>query len=68
MCRTIKHPRCSQCDAVLDPARWDDCEKYYIVGGEIYCSDCFKDWALDWMETNLDDLARAIDVPVVEVL
>lgn len=60
-------PVCAHCDAEINPNLWDDCEKYFIVGGEVYCKDCFKDWLQEWIEGNLDEVAAAIDVPVVEV-
>ena len=49
-----KYPECSQCTHTLNPVLEDDCEKYYIVDGEIYCKFCFKDYVLDWIDTNLD--------------
>lgn len=62
-----KYPICDKCDAELNPGLFDDCEKYYEVGGEIYCKDCFKDWMKQWVEENLDEAAAFIDVPVIFV-
>lgn len=62
-----KYPECSQCTRTLNPVLEDDCEKYYIVDGEIYCKFCFKDYVLDWIDTNLDEIAGMMDIPVVRV-
>ena len=60
-------PVCAKCNVEINPEKWDDCEKYFDVGGEIHCKDCFKEWAHEWVETNLEDVAAAADVPVIEV-
>lgn len=62
-----KYPICSRCDAEINPNQWDGCEKYYTVGDEIMCADCFKDWVKEWIETDLDEVARVLEVPIVEV-
>lgn len=58
---------CDKCEIEIHPDIWDGCEKYYRVGGEIYCGECFKEWLLDWMSVSLDEVAVAIGVDVVEV-
>ena len=65
--KQMQYPTCANCGAEINPNRFDDCEKYYMVGGEIMCKVCFKDWLLDWIETNMDDVAELAGVPVVEV-
>ena len=50
----IKYPTCSQCDHELNPELEDDCEKYYLVGGEIYCKFCFQDWLRDLVDNDPD--------------
>lgn len=62
-----RHPVCAKCDAELNPNLWDDCEKYYLVNGEIYCKDCFKDYALERVENDLDALAEFLGIEVVNV-
>ena len=62
-----KHLVCAKCDFEINPDMWDGCEKYYNVGGEIYCAECFKEWVLEWVDTDLDEVARVLDVQVVEV-
>lgn len=61
------YPHCDKCDAEINPNKYEDCEQYYLVGRDVYCKDCFKDWLMDWLETNLDDVAEFAGVPVVEV-
>ncbi len=58
---------CDKCGYEINPDLWDGCEKAYNVGGEVYCADCFKDWVMEWVETDLDEVARVLEVPVVEV-
>lgn len=65
--RRKSYPVCAKCDAVLNPNLWDDSEKYYMVDGEVYCKNCFKDYLKDLIETDLDLVAEAIGVSVVEV-
>lgn len=66
MTRRIKYPVCSQCEHELNPELEDDCEKYYLVGGEIYCKYCFEDYARDWLYENMDDFADLIGIQKVE--
>lgn len=65
--KRLTYPVCTKCDAEINPHKYEDCEQYYLVEGENMCKDCFKDWLLDWIQTNLDEVAFAIGVPVVEV-
>ena len=62
MTRRIKYPVCSQCGHELNPRLEDDCEKYYLVGGEIYCKYCFQDWLKDLVDDDLDVLADALNI------
>lgn len=64
--RRKKYPVCDKCGNEIDPI-WDGCERYFQVGKEVCCEECFRDWVRDWMETNLEDVAATIGVPVVEV-
>lgn len=67
MTRRIKYPVCSQCEHELNPELEDDCEKYYLVGGEIYCKYCFQDWLRDLVEDEPDLLADALNIRAVFV-
>lgn len=58
--------RCSQCDVTLSPYDSSLCH-YYDVGGEIYCEDCFKDWVKDYLDSNPEDIAKLMNVPVWDV-
>lgn len=62
-----KFVTCEKCGYEINPGMWDGCEKHYTVNGEIMCADCFKEWVLDWVDTDLDEVARVLDVPVTEV-
>lgn len=59
---------CDRCGYEINPNMWDGCEKQYRVGDEVYCADCFKEWVINWVETDLDEVARVLDVPITEVI
>lgn len=67
MKKRIKYPVCGQCDHELNPVLEDDCEKYYLVGGEVYCKYCFQDWLKDMIDEDPDSLADALDIKRVFV-
>ena len=62
-----KYPSCSQCGHILNPNLEDDCEKYYIINGEIYCQCCFEDWLKDGLYENMDTFAESLGIPMVYV-
>ena len=62
MQKRVKYPVCSQCDHELNPELEDDCEKYYLIGGEIYCKFCFQDWLHDLVDDKPDVLADALNI------
>lgn len=66
--RRNSYPVCAKCGAEINPNKWDDCEKYYLTNDGAYCKDCFKEWLYEWINSNLDDVAAAIDVPVIDVI
>ena len=65
--KRLTYPVCANCDAEINPYKYEDCEQYYLVGEEVYCKDCFKSWLAEWIELNLEDVATLAGVPVVEV-
>ena len=65
--RRIKYPACAKCGHTLNPNLEDDCEKYYLVGGEIYCKYCFEEWAKGWLDENMDEFASFAGIPVAFV-
>ena len=36
--------------------------KVYTIDGVEVCADCFKDWLLDYFDTNADDIADALGI------
>ena len=62
-----KIPFCYKCGNEINPVKYDDCEKYYLTHIGIICKHCFLDDSRDWLESNLDEFAELIGVPVVEV-
>lgn len=65
--RRVKFPHCLKCGSELNPNKYDDCEKYYLKDDGIMCKDCFLDDSRDWLESNLDEFADLVGVPVIEV-
>lgn len=60
------YPVCPECEHTLNPHLEDDCAKVYILpNGELRCSCCFRDWLKDHIEENLDDVAGALDIPIL---
>ena len=51
----------------MNPELEDDCEKYYLVGGEIYCKFCFQDWLRDLVDNDPDMLADALNIMKIYV-
>lgn len=62
-----KFPFCSKCGHEINPVRYVDCEKYYLTFDGLMCRDCFLDDSRDWLESNLDEFAELVGVPVIEV-
>ena len=62
-----KFPPCCKCGNEINPVKYDDCEKYYLTGVGIMCKDCFLEDSKDWLESNLDEFAELVGVPVIEV-
>ncbi len=60
-------PFCCKCGNEINSVKYDDCEKYYLTDDGIMCKDCFLDDSRDWLESNLDEFAELVGVPVVEV-
>lgn len=58
-----KKQRCSKCGAGLnDTHHWYDC------GDGMYCEDCFKDWVREYLDSNPEDIAPLMNVPVWDVM
>jgi len=47
-----KHPVCSKCDIEFDV---DDL--IYPIGDEMYCEECYKDWAKEYIDESPEDTA-----------
>ena len=51
----------------MNPNKYDDCEKYYLTDDGVMCKDCFLEDSIEWLESNLDEFAELVGVPVIEV-
>ena len=65
--KRVKFPHCVKCDGEINPIKYDDCEKYYLTYDGVMCKDCFLDDSREWLESNLDEFADLVGVPVIEV-
>ena len=61
------YPVCERCGAEINPNKWDDCERYFEIEDEICCQDCFKLWLQEWIDSDIEAVAKALQVDVVEV-
>jgi hypothetical protein len=62
-----KKMSCSHCEIEFDPED-SSLSHWYEIGGEMYCEDCFKDWVKDYLESNPEDIAKLMNVPVWDVM
>ena len=59
------YPVCAHCSTVMDPGLYDDVAPGFLVNGECYCPECFKDYLLDELDSNMDLFADALGIPVL---
>lgn len=57
-------PVCAHCSIVMDPNLYDDVTPGFIVNGETYCPDCFKEWARDEVDSDPEAVAQAMGILV----
>lgn len=62
-----KYPVCSKCGHILNPNLEDDCEKYYLIDGEIYCKFCFEEWIEYKVKDDPDEIAGLLNIPMIYV-
>lgn len=63
----VTYPKCAKCDIEMNPELYDDVTPGYMVGGEMLCPDCFREWLKDEADENPDVLAEALGIPVIPV-
>lgn len=63
----VTYPKCAKCGIEMNPELYDDVTPGYMVGGEMLCPDCFREWLKDEADENPDVLAEALGIPVVPV-
>lgn len=57
-------PVCAHCSIVMDPALYDDVSPGFVVEGEVYCPDCFKEWMKDAVDSDPEAVALAMGIEV----
>lgn len=58
------YPVCAHCSIVMDPNFYDDVSPGFVVSGEVYCPDCFKEWAKDEVDHDPEAVAQAMGILV----
>lgn len=54
--------RCANCGGEMV---WET--RAYVIDGELWCEECFQNWVRDWLRYNPDDVARELNVAVVDL-
>lgn len=57
-------PVCARCSVVMDPNLYDDVSPGFIIDDEVYCPDCFRDWAKDEIDSDPEAVAQAMGILV----
>ena len=57
-------PVCARCSIVMDPQLYDDVSPGFVIEGEVYCPDCFKEWMKDEVDSDPEAVAQAMDIEV----
>lgn len=58
------YPVCAHCSIIMDPAVYDDVIPGFVINDELYCPDCFKEWAKDAVDSDPEAVARAMDIEI----
>lgn len=58
------YPVCAHCSIVMDPHLYDYVAPGFVIGGEVYCPDCFREWAKDEVDSDPEGVAQALGLEV----
>ena len=61
------YPVCAHCSTVMDPDLYDDVTTGFLVAGECYCPECFKEWAKDEIDSDPEAVARAMGIAIIDI-
>lgn len=67
MMRCRVFPVCAKCSTVMNPDLYDDVAPGFLVGGECYCPECFKDYMKDEVDSDPEAVAQAMGIAVIDV-
>lgn len=51
----------------MNPGLYDDVTPGFLVNGEYYCPECFKDWMKDEVDSDPEAVAQAMGITVVDI-
>ena len=60
-------PVCAHCSTVMNPGLYDDVTPGFLVNGECYCPECFKDWMKDEVDSDPGAVARAMGIAIIDI-
>ena len=67
MMRCRVFPVCAKCFTVMNPDLYDDVTPGFLVGGECYCPECFKDYMKDEVDSDPEAVAAAMGIAVLTI-
>lgn len=61
------YPVCAHCSTVMNPRYFDDVTPGFMVNGECYCPECFKEWMKDEVDSDPETVAQAMGIAVIDI-
>lgn len=61
------YPVCAHCSTVMNPGLYDDVAPGFLVNGECYCPECFKEWMKDAVDSDPETVARAMGIAIIDI-
>ena len=60
-------PVCAKCSTVMNPVLYDDVAPAFLMDGEYYCPECFKEWMKDEVDSDPEAVARAMGIAIIDI-
>lgn len=57
-------PVCAHCSIVMDPLLYDDVSPAFVMDGDTYCPECFKEYMKDVVDDDPEVVAEAMGFEV----
>lgn len=59
-----RYPLCAKCSIEMNPNIYDDVTPGFDINGEVYCPDCFMEWAKDEVDSDPETVAAAMGIEI----